>query len=247
MYDLNKRLSHHCFPQPEDPLSYVWRYMPLATFVLLLKTSQLYFARMDLLDDPYEGSLPNRYIKARNVSYKEHGLEQFLPGTMSTDQKIRQMHYVSCWALMPSESVALWHLYTYNVDGIAIQTTYQALVDIAKLYDHLYVGKVSYLDYETELFSDDNLFQRAMHKRRIFEHEREVRMLKTEGSSFSSSNIPPPGLLVSIKLESLIHAIYIAPYAQPWYMEAVKAIVDKFAPSLCSHIFQSKINNKPLG
>jgi len=242
-----KRLEHPCFPQPEDQASLVWRYIPLAKLVSLLQSSCLHLARIDLLNDPHEGSLPAPLVIARNAALQENGLEQFLPQASELSQRVRQECYVSCWALSPFESEALWRLYTSNADGVAIQTTYQALVSVVEPHNDLYVGKIGYLDYETEWFPDGNIFYPVMHKRRAFTHENEVRVLKLNDEHFTyESALGPLGLLVPIELESLIQAIYINPYAQPWYAEAVEAVVDKFAPALRSRIHWSRMKNEPL-
>lgn len=48
---------HPSFPQPEKPLTPVWRYMDFAKLVSLLQHGALYFPRLDRLADPFEGSL----------------------------------------------------------------------------------------------------------------------------------------------------------------------------------------------
>lgn len=172
---------------------------------------------------------------------------QILPQASTLNQRVRQACYVSCWALSPFESEALWRLYTSDADGVAIQTTYQALVDVVKPDSDLYVGKIGYLDYETEWFPNGNLFYPVMHKRRAFAHENEVRVLKLKHDYIPfESALGPLGLLVPIELESLVQAIYINPYAQPWYAKAVEAVVDKFAPELRSRIHWSRMKNEPL-
>ena len=40
------------------------------------------------------------------------------------------------------------------------------------------VGMVSYIDYESETFSDDNVLNYVIHKRRSFEYEKEVRAMR---------------------------------------------------------------------
>lgn len=242
---LDKRLEHPCFPQPEDRSSFVWRYIPLAKLVSLLQSSCLHLTRIDLLNDPHEGSLPAPLVTARNVAFQEYGIDQTF--SQKLNQKIRQACYVSCWALTRFESEALWRLYTSDADGIAIQTKYQALIDVVEPDSNLYVGKIGYLDYETEWFPNGNIFYPVMHKRRAFAHENEVRMLKLQHDHIPiESALGPLGLLVPIELESLIQAIYISPYAQPWYAEAVEAVVERFAPALRSRIHWSRMKNAPL-
>lgn len=242
-----KRLEHPCFPQPEDRSSVVWRYMPLSKFISLLHSSCIYLARIDLLNDPHEGSLPHTLVETRRLGFRNQGTERALPQAVALTQQVRQACYVNCWTLNPFESEALWRLYTSTDDGVAIKTTYQALVDIIEPDNSLHIGKISYIDYETEWFPFGNLFYPVMHKRRAFAHESEVRIIKLQDEYLSYESPPgPPGLSISINLESLIQTIYINPYANAWYAKTVETVIDKFAPALRSRIQWSRMKNAPL-
>jgi len=52
------KLKHRCFPQPPDTAVRVWRYMDLAKLVWTLVNRKLWLSRIDLLQDPHEGSTP---------------------------------------------------------------------------------------------------------------------------------------------------------------------------------------------
>lgn len=242
-----KRLEHPCFPHPEDRSSLVWRYVPLSKFISLLQSSQLHLSRIDLLNDPHEGSLPTPLVVARNNFLQEKGLTHVLPHAEFLNQKVRQSCYVNCWALSPFESEALWRLYATDTDGIAIQTTYQELISAIEPDSSLYVGRVNYLDYETEWFPDGNLFYSVMHKRRAFAHENEVRLVKMLHDHMGMDDPSgPPSVSVPINFDAFVQAIYVTPYAQTWYAEVVKAVVEKFAPALVSKIYWSRMKSAPL-
>ena len=49
--------THEVFRQPDDPTSNVWRYMDFTKYAAMLESSSLYFARIDKLGDPFEGSM----------------------------------------------------------------------------------------------------------------------------------------------------------------------------------------------
>ncbi len=243
----DKRIAHPCFPQPEDASRAVWRYMALPKFVSLLQTSQLYLTRLDLLNDPHEGSLPRPLVEARDALFEKEGIKHALPHMSGVNQKIRSACYVSCWVLSDSESEALWRLYTTDNDGIAIQSTYQQLLDIIKKEDELYVGRVNYLDYETQWFPAGNLFYPVMHKRFAFAHENEIRLVKLLGVHVALDSPPgPPGILAPVDLEALVQGIYISPYAQQWYADVVRSIVEKFVPALAPRIRWSRMKSAPL-
>lgn len=241
------RLTHACFPQPAELSSSVWRYLPLAKFISLLHSSQLYLSRLDLLNDPHEGAMPNALVEARNNLFQEMGRKEISGLSVEVNRKLRQACYVNCWAISPFESEALWRLYTAEGDGVSIQTTYRALIDVIEPDDGLYVGKISYIDYETQWFPHDNVFHHVMHKRRAFSHENEVRLVKMLHDHIAVYDPPgPAGITVPVNLDNLIHAIYISPYARPWYADTVAAVVEQFAPTLSQRIHWSRMSSAPL-
>ena len=243
---LEKRLTHQCFPQPTDRTSQVWRYLPLSKFISLLHSSQLHLSRVDLLNDPHEGSLPGPLVLARNNHFDEMGRSEMGNLFARLNQKVRQACYVSCWALSPFESEALWRLYATNADGIAIQTTYQALIDVIEPDNEIFMGKVTYLDYDAEGFPINYLYYPVMHKRRAFAHENEVRLVKVLNDHIDHDGPPgPANITVPVNLDNLVHAIYVTPYARPWYVDTVAAVVEKFAPSLAQRIAWSRMKNAP--
>lgn len=242
-----QRLKHQCFPQPPDRNSLVWRYLPLSKLVSLLHTSHLHLSRVDLLNDPHEGSLPGPLVVARNYQFEKMGHGEISKMASRLSQKVRQACYVNCWALNPFESEALWRLYATDFDGVAIQTTYQALIDVVEPDNELYVGTITYLDYDSDGFPAGNLFYPVMHKRLAFAHEKEVRLVKLLHDHIDPDGLPgPENLTVPVDLDKLIHAIYVTPYAQSWYAEIVAAVVQKFAPTLAERIQWSRMKSAPL-
>jgi hypothetical protein len=216
--------------------------MSLPKFVSLLQTSALHLSRLDLLQDPHEGALPRALVEARRAFLEKEGIADILTG-----QKVRSACYVSCWALNDVESEAFWRLYAHDDDGVAIQTSYYKLVDVIKGDDRLYVGRVSYLDYETQWFPANNLFYPVMHKRLAFAHEREVRVVTLLGEHVAADSPPgPPGLLVSVDLERLVDGVFVTPYAQQWYADVVRAVVERFASPLTGRVQWSQMKSAPL-
>src|SRR5882724_9190323 len=94
-----KRIAHPCFPQPDHTRHRVWRYMSLPKLVSLLQTSQLYLSRLDLLNDPHEGSLPLALVEARRSFVQKEGISHLLPMLSDVGQRVRSACYVNCWAL----------------------------------------------------------------------------------------------------------------------------------------------------
>lgn len=240
-------INHPAFPQPNRQDLKVWRYTSLSKFLSLLTTSKLYLTRLDQLNDPHEGSLPKTMIEIRDSAPTTRKTNHY----SNFNQEVRQEIFVNCWTLQPNESEALWRLYGGSEEGIAIQSSYSKLIDIARSELFTYVGCVKYLDYDSDTFDSPewpiswNLFQPAMHKRIAFAHEHEVRIIKSKHRK-APDDIQPIGYEITINLEELIENIYISPYAQEWYTNIVKSVLIKFYPELISKIKWSKMRAQPL-
>lgn len=220
--------------------------MSLAGLVSILKTSELNLARLDLLHDPHEGSLPRALVNARDQSLVREGLAHVLPHSGAMSQRVRAACYVSCWAMNEDESEALWRLYGGDREGVAIKSKYQGLVDAAKNDDRLYVGCVRYIDYETEWFPGGNVYYPVMHKRRAFAHEHELRIVKMSPHLAGPEIVGTVGYKVPVDVNALVEEIYVNPFSQEWYAEAVKAVVEKFAPTLVAKVRWSVMKGEPL-
>ena len=173
------KLEHPCFPQPGDSSIRVWRYLDLAKFIWLLDNEKLYLSRLDLLNDPHEGTTPKLLAALRDQQFRYLGAEQLVTQIPQINQQSRKSMYVNCWHLGNSESEAMWRLYCPGDNGVAIQTTYKNLVDSVDSDRFLYIGAVTYIDYESQGFPLNNAFYPVMHKRISFAHEQEVRLVKT--------------------------------------------------------------------
>jgi hypothetical protein len=245
MPDLATRLHHSCFPQP-SPGSSVWRYMPLAKFISLVQTETLFLSRLDLMADPHEAANPVLLLDQRSELNRFSGSPALYNTLMSEhSRRARLATFVNCWALSEFESEALWKLFAVDGDGIAINTTYQALVDTIEPDDELYLGSITYIDYEKESFPDGEPMYPVMHKRNSFCHEHEVRLVKHFPQYLDASSAPPPGVSVSINIDALIKRLYVSPYCPKWYYETVKGIVGRLTPSLEPRIKWSPMRIAP--
>jgi hypothetical protein len=136
--------------------------MTLAKLLSLIQTRSLFLCRLDLLSDIYEGSNPRILVERREKLLSDMG--DVLPQVQALAQRRKKATYVNCWNLSDYESEALWRLYGADGDGIAIRASYRSLVDIIESDDQLFVGRVQYIDYETEWFPGGNFFYPIMHK-----------------------------------------------------------------------------------
>lgn len=239
-----KRLEHPCFPQPENKQMKVWRYLDLPKFINLLMTQKLYLSRIDILSDLYEGSLTKK-----NFANKEIELERLREsgGKIQgpSNQKMRESFYVNCWRIDNNESEAMWKLYCPLNDGVAIQTTYDKLVHSTE-NEEVHIGLVNYLDYDSETFPSGNVYYPIMHKRKAFEHEKEIRLVKAKSDYWAEEEFDNPdfGLTINWNPSTYLERIYVNPYASSWYFETVSELVKKLDLKL--DIEWSNLKDEPL-
>src|SRR5687767_12683809 len=140
-------IEHPAFPPPQDPSAKLWRYQDFPKLAWLLNRGALFFARADCLGDPFEGSYPKPYAeRLKSPTSRERSAN-----------RERKWYCVNCWHLAEYESAAMWKLYSHGTNGVAIQTTFDRLVDSLRETDRdVYVGQVRYIDYECDSFPDDD-------------------------------------------------------------------------------------------
>ena len=100
-------------------------------------------------------------------------------------QEMRLKTFVNCWHESENESAAMWKIYSREYDGIAVKTTFETLTQSFTDVLTVHVGKIDYIDYNSTLIPERNLYSPFLYKRKMFEHEREVRAIVS-----SSSNDP---------------------------------------------------------
>jgi hypothetical protein len=94
----------------------------------------------------------------------------------------------------------------------------------------IHLGEIQYINYERDWLPEGNLFYPFVHKRKSFEHEREVRAVfndRFQGAFYSGSN-PKKGYLVEVLLDDLIETVYVAPTAPDWFRDLVAAVTAKY-------------------
>jgi len=213
--------------------------MDFTKFVSLLDSNALFFSRADRLSDAWEGAHTVENLRERPTVIGAGGSEtaaEMMNGASLFNRSLRLHTFVSCWHLNNVESAAMWKLYVSHDEGIAVQTTVERLVGSFQGDDNdmfeVYVGKVSYLDYEHETFPEGNAFEPFLHKRRSFEYEHELRAIiqPIYPGSDPLTDIDPfsDGLLVEVDLRMLIEHIYIAPTSEAWFAALVENTAKKY-------------------
>ena len=225
-------LNHPSFPQPDDNQLKVWRYVSLTKFLDFAFSNCLYFSRVDCLEDNHEGTYTRINFENR---FKQSKLPSGLIITREDyTKRLKQSHHVNCWRIDNYESEAMWKLYCPNNEGLAIQTTYEKLTYSLPNEKHLFMGKITYLDYEKESFDLGNNFNPIMHKRIAFEHEKEIRIVKACINYMNDHTLPIPetGIKIKTNLFQNIENVFVNPFAEMWYKDLVKYLFKKLNLSI---------------
>lgn len=226
--------AHPAFESP-PPEAEVWRYMDFTKFVSLLDRGALFFARADRLGDPFEGS-----YSAVNAALRPHLYGGSLePGEIAgfgrAMSNLRRFRLVNCWHENAFESEAMWRLYSGERQGIAVKTTFGSLAASLTGREAVHIGRMKYVDFRSTFIPEDNAMAALLHKRKSFEHEREVRAIHT--SLPPSDNALPltllpdvceTGLYLEIDLHELIQEVVIDPYADDWFVELTQSMARTF-------------------
>jgi hypothetical protein len=242
---------------PENSQQKIWRYTDLSKFVDLLNSSSLYFCRSDLLGDEHEGALSK--IDHTNFwgIFNDLDKEEVERARTKFPDALRRDFAINCWHTNDFESAAMWKLYLKSNEGIAIQSTYNRLFDsLNKSVLHFAIGRVSYIDYDSQsIGSDINGQNRFFYKRRSFEHEHELRaIISSLTNSFVDNTFETDpnfgkgfvngGIRVNIDLSELIQTIYLAPNSPKWQFAMIEDLCLKYGYNF--KIQMSSMNDNAL-
>lgn len=224
--------------------------MDFTKFVSLVSSGSLFFCRSDLLKDPFEGSYSKANVVLRPQVYKDMPSDEFgmmmeqMPGFAKW---VREWTYINCWHANEYESAAMWDLYAKTNEAVAIETSYQKLKNV--LPENAFIGYVNYIDYESEWLPEGNTFYPFTHKRKSFEHEKEVRAViqelpKNENGIEVGKQNTQPGTMVPTVLNDLITTIHVAPTAPAWLAELVAEVREKY--EISATVRKSDLYSEPV-
>ena len=134
----------------------------------------------------------------------------------------RKKTFVSCWYSGRHDSDAMWRRSGFDGDGsVAIRTTAARLAKA--LPSWAYLGRVSYKDYETDVFPTTTCWSAFFHKRECFSHEREVRVLVNPSVDDIGDEdaLKRVGLELPVEINKLVTTIYVSPAAPSWFLGVV--------------------------
>lgn len=235
--------THPVFTAPENKFTRVWRYMDFTKFVSLLECQALYFNRADKFEDPFEGAAPTINSSQRFAHISSWSKEQQHRAAQhhsDLNKAWRKYYAINCWHENPYESAAMWKLYLKSGEGLAISTTFERLTKSFVDSEPIYVGRINYLDYDNDVMPEGYSFSPFLHKRKSFEHEREIRaILWKPPISYSADGTPngtfdssletiSDGISIKIDLDLLIDQLYVAPNAPKWFYELIVSVTRRY-------------------
>lgn len=237
----------------EDELDLaVWRYMPFSRFISLLVYQAVWFSKLHILEDKYEGMMPRATMRMMRLLFAGwKSIPRHMKRQMHIDneQSGRELTLVSCWFLSDDESAVMWRDYGRSTDAIAIKSTVRQLIyHIGFTRNPAGIGRVKYVNHRTHMMTSyeaNQAQERAFIKDKRYAGEQELRIatfnVKTtycvspEGLRYTPeqaegkhmNNFENPGLYVCANLRELISEVRVSPYAGGnWLLLLVKRIMD---------------------
>ena len=216
------------------------RYLDLAKYIDLLRTSSLYFCRADRFSDKFEGVFTSGIRKKIN---EEHTQGSRIESADNIYQRSRMGTFVNCWTFGKTDNMALWQLYGGASNSVAINTTFQRLDDICRSWDKkIQIEKVRYIDhFENPNMIIETYTDSLKYKHKAYEFEREIRIMLPQQDNWESN---PEGMLRKVlDLNSLVTSVVVAPEAGSWFYELVQDVTNRYG--LKAEVRMSKLAALP--
>lgn len=221
------------------------RYLDLSKFIDLLRTRSLYLRRADLFQDKFEGSFTPSLKAAIEEAYDVHktdfSYEKF-------KKELREGVYVNCWSLGVNDNMALWELYGKSEASVAVTTTVGRLrreLEASPLSGATSICKVEYIkhwrDPKISILPYSNIFR---YKVVAYDFEREVRIIHDRLQQNFKKSDKQTGVLVKVRLDRLLQSIVVSPSAQPWFIDLVKDVTQRYG--ITTPVKQSKLAIEPI-
>lgn len=238
-----------------DPNATIWRYLTFPKFISLLLTQALWFSKLSMLEDTFEGMTPALTRAAMKRQHRD--MEDWFPDE-NRKQQVRQfvelneadgreLIVANCWFMDNHESQTMWDGYARNAEGVAISSTARRLANsLAISHKNWWIGKITYIDFtaysEMNLYDGSQAHRRAFLKSTKYSDERELRVatmnwvapgcLNPDGSPQTDKqkaglvySLDRPGILVLSHLPTLITQIRTAPKASEWHHNLIKLLI----------------------
>lgn len=232
----------------------VWRYLTFPKYISLLTYQALWFSKLNILRDEYEGFMPTKTAAEMLADFQKFkrvidpALHQQID-TMNEKnvEDGRELTVANCWFLADHESQTMWDEYAGGTEGVAIRSTIRLLSQSVNFDPRITrIGRVQYVDLSTHTMSHyeaNQAGERALLKKLEFSHEQEVRivtmnfkgpmcvnmdgtvMQPKDYQGAKMNNFENRGLYIQTNLRKLITSMVLAPGAETWFELLVKRIV----------------------
>ena len=189
-YNCTMRITNHKHLADADLDLTVWRYLTFPKFASLLTYRALWFSKLKILQDKYEGGIPlmaEKAMRDKNEQWKTmfntpefHRQIDNWPSQNVEDG--RELTVVNCWFLDEKDSQRMWDEYVGTFHGLAIKSTVRKLATYIFVTEDPHIsqiGKVQYVDwhsYEISTYLAQQAQERAFIKDQKFAHEKEIRI-----------------------------------------------------------------------
>ena len=194
----------------------IWHYMSIPSFLYLLNRKQLYFSRVDRLEDKAEilvSEMEKRYWK----EVLQNDLEPWI-------ERERKRVFINCWIKSNVENSTMWSAYAAQGTGVAIKSTVDRLMESYKGDTHISILDVNYIDHRVQPVQipgkKENVLRYFAAKRIFYEAEQELRLIyeSTKVEEFESFQIP-------IEINSLINELVIGPNVSKDVFDVLKLLI----------------------
>jgi hypothetical protein len=220
----------------------IWRYINLPKLLSLIQEQSLWFSRLDILTDEYEGELPieNQLDMVDDLIMNEQVKSKFDAFSSVLDAKNRISEFkkftlINSWTIGETESYALWKIYLSNSPyGIAIKTSFGHLEKCLKESDdEIEALLVEYLDINGGKLKEITQNSQMGFKYDFYRYENELRlMIKGQLIKDDPNKGPRPrfelGKYVRVDLDTLLQNIITPPKSPDWFEKAIKSLLKKY-------------------
>jgi hypothetical protein len=199
-----------------DATSQIWRYMDFWKFEDLLEKGELFFTRLKVFEDRYEGSNPVFVPALREQYLRTQGgdVERYRRESEWALDWGRTRTLANSWHERTYESDPMWRLYCTEGKGVAIVSTMGQLRSVLPAFPQFEVRRVKYIDFTEAQEYSSNPFGLALLKGHEFEDEREVRAARTDwpGKEMGPTEAEAPvGYSVAVDPSAFINSVVVSP------------------------------------
>jgi hypothetical protein len=223
MYRENSKLK-----RPTNSLQPLWRYLKHERLVDLLSSSSLYFRRLSLMDDQWEGLLTRKtnesLFKHFYATYQDRDIAR---AQIEEYEKHREEFHINCWHMNERESYLMWKVYSGR--GCAVETTFERMqIAFDEFSGEVEGGVVEYLDYRRSEMPIGNIYNSVVRKDLPYRDEKEFRLLFWQHSLANQPiHVGSDGIKIKVDLNKLIAKIWLSPQHNSSTSEIERLIEEK--------------------